>query len=232
MIFYTPDITGTQYTMTEEESGHAVKVLRLKKGDRVTLVDGAGGYYQAVIIRPDHRHCEIEITETISGYGKMPYQLHIGIAPTKNTDRFEWFVEKAVEIGIDQITPLHCEHSERKHINPDRLNRIIISAMKQSGRAYLPRINAMVKFDEWLGQITCQGLIAYCGEMEKSAIPGVYQAGQDVAIAIGPEGDFSGKEVDEALGRNFKVISLGRSRLRTETAGLVACHSICYINHF
>jgi 16S rRNA (uracil1498-N3)-methyltransferase len=192
--------------------------------DLVTLVDGRGGWFRASIVVPHHRNCSVEVLEHQTEYGKRPYRLHIGIAPTKNIDRFEWFVEKATEIGIDEITPLLCEHSERKHINADRLQRIMIAAMKQSKKAYLPQLNEMTDFGKWVESMTCiYRFIAYCGEGERLPLKIACQARQDAAIAIGPEGDFSMQEVTQAIALGFKTISLGASILRTETAGVAAC---------
>jgi len=224
MFFYTPDIDSAQYTLDEEESTHAIRVLRLKAGDEVTLVDGRGGWYRACIAAPHHRHCGVKVLEHQAEYGKRPYRLHIGIAPTKNIDRFGWFVEKATEIGIDEITPLLCEHSERKHINAERLQRIMIAAMKQSKKAYLPLLHEMTTFDQWVKSMTgnCQ-FIAYCGEGERQPLKTVCPKEQDTVIAIGPEGDFSIQEVTQAITFGFVPVSLGESILRTETAGVAAC---------
>jgi 16S rRNA (uracil1498-N3)-methyltransferase len=231
MIFYTPDINGVRYTLDEEESVHAVRVLRLKTGDEITLADGRGGWYRACIATAHHKRCEVEVLEQQVEYGVRPYRLHIGIAPTKNIDRFEWFVEKATEIGIDEITPLLCGHSERKHVNTERLQRIMIAAMKQSKKAYLPRLNEMITFDKWLeAQKQEHCYIAHCNEGDKQSLKIAYEDKQNAVIAIGPEGDFSIQEVTQALACEFKSISLGTSRLRTETAGVAACHSIYFMN--
>jgi 16S rRNA (uracil1498-N3)-methyltransferase len=231
MFFYTPDINGLRYTLNQEESAHAARVLRLKTGDEITLVDGCGGRYRARIAGTHHQHCEVEVLEQQAAYGKRPYRLHIGIAPTKNIDRFEWFIEKVTEIGIDEITPLLCEHSERKHVHPERLQRIMIAAMKQSKKAYLPQLNEMASFGKWLetqGSAYCY--MAHCNEGDRQSLKTVYEARQNAVIAIGPEGDFSAQEVIQALACGFKSISLGASRLRTETAGVAACHSIYFMN--
>jgi len=231
MTFYTPNINGLRHTLNEEESAHIVRVLRLKAGDIITLTDGRGGRYTAIIVAANHKRCETEIVEQQTEYGKRPYHLHIGIAPTKNIDRFEWFVEKATEIGIDEITPLLCERSERKHVNVERLQRVMIAAMKQSQKAYLPRLNEMTPFSKWF-EVPKQGhcYIAHCNEGNKQLLKTVYQQGQDAVIAIGPEGDFSTQEVTQALDFGFKEISLGTSLLRTETAGVAACHSVYLSN--
>ena len=231
MFFYAPNISSSRYTFNEEESIHAVQVLRLKAGDEVSLVDGRGGCYRACVIEPHHRHCIVETLEHQTEYGKRPYRLHIGIAPTKNIDRFGWFVEKATEIGIDEITPLLCEHSERKHINTERLQRIMIAAMKQSKKAYLPRLNEMVSFGTWVETMTgSHRFIAHCGTGNRQSLKTVCGTGQDTVIAIGPEGDFSMQEVTQAMTLGFRGISLGSSLLRTETAGIAACYSVYFIN--
>ena len=233
MIFYTPDISGLRHLLNEEESAHAITVLRLKAGDEITLVDGRGGRYLAKIVGTHSKRCEVEVVEHQAEYGKRPYRLHIGIAPTKNIDRLEWFIEKATEIGIDEITPLLCEHSERKLVNSKRLQRVMVAAMKQSEKAYLPQFNEMTPFGKWLKTVqSCKhGYIAHCdGGEERQSLKTAYQAGQDAVIAIGPEGDFSRQEIHLALACGFTGISLGTSRLRTETAGVAACHSVYFIN--
>jgi 16S rRNA (uracil1498-N3)-methyltransferase len=231
MIFYAPDIYGRQYTLTEEESAHAIRVLRLETGDEITLVDGKGGRYRANIVGTQRQRCEAEIVEHQPEYGQRPYRLHIGIAPTKNIDRFEWFIEKATEIGIDEITPLLCERSERKQVHTERLQRIVIAAMKQSEKAYLPQLNAMTPYHQWLETITTgHCYIAHCNEGDRQSLKAAYQAGWEAVVAIGPEGDFSIREVSRAIACGFKEISLGTSRLRTETAGVAACHSLYFAN--
>ncbi len=232
MIFYTPDIQGAECVLSEEESGHAIKVLRLKKGDAVTLVDGKGGWYHAVVTSPHPKHCEVAVSDVIQEYEKRPYHLHIAISPTKNMDRLEWFVEKAVEIGIDEITLILCEHSERKQVNMWRLQKIAIAAMKQSKKAYLPTIHEPTPFNRLAeGPISGKKFIAYCGDGDKHVLKEIYGKNEDVVIAIGPEGDFSPGEVTLALKNGYQCITLGKSRLRTETAGIVACHSIYFSNH-
>ena len=231
MFLYTPDIHTPRYTLNEEESTHAVQVLRLKAGDEVTLVNGRGGCYRACITRPHHKHCGVEVLEYQPEYGKRSYRLHIGIAPPKNFERFEWFVEKTTEIGIDEITPLLCKQSERKQINTERLRRIMIAAMKQSKKAYLPQLNEMTAFDQWVETMTgSHRYIAHCSGSDRLSLKTPSLFGQDTTIAIGPEGDFSMLEVSKAMMLGFKGISLGSSRLRTETAGVAACYSIYFIN--
>ena len=149
-IFYAPDISGNLYTLSEEESKHCIRVLRLDVGDEITIVDGNGGMFKTRIVKPEPKRCQVEVFETIHEFEKRNHYLHIAIAPTKNIERFEWFLEKATEIGIDEITPLLCEHSERKVINNERLEKIIVSAMKQSIKAYHPKLNQMIPFKQFI----------------------------------------------------------------------------------
>ena len=229
-LFYVPALSSG-FVLPEEESQHAVKVLRMQVGDTLTVVDGAGGFYKARITNPHPKHCAFEITETILEYGKRNYRLHIAIAPTKNIERLEWFIEKATEIGIDEITPIVCRFSERKVIKAERLEKIIVSAAKQSVKAYFPKLNPLCTFDELIK--TCQAsqkFIAHCYEEDKRLLQTEIQPSEDVLILIGPEGDFSKEEVQKALSVGFIPVSLGSSRLRTETAGVVACHTVCLRN--
>ncbi len=226
MLFYTPDIAQTPL-LPEEESNHAIKVLRLQAGDRVELIDGRGGYFEAEITVPHHKRCEVRLLSSVSEYRKRPFRVHIAIAPTKNMDRMEWFAEKATEIGVDEITPIICRFSERKVIKCDRLEKILVSAMKQSKKAYLPKLNEQCDFSEFIRrQDLGQRFIAHCYEQDKKSLSGLYQPGLDATIMIGPEGDFSEAEVETALKTGFLPVSLGNSRLRTETAGVVACHTM------
>jgi len=239
-VFYVPEPT-LRNTLPEEESQHAIKVLRLKEGEEIVLIDGKGGYYKAKITFPDAKHCEFEILETISDFGKLNYYLHIVIAPTKNMERFEWFVEKATEIGISEITPIICQFSERKVIKMERLEKIMIAAAKQSIRAYFPKLNPSCRFDDFLKKYhASQQFIAHCyssvydGEkiqkLEKKKLKDVAQRSLGTIILIGPEGDFSNEEIKKAITAGYIPISLGESRLRTETAGIIACHTIALIN--
>lgn len=229
-MFYCPDILHS-FTLSEEESQHAVRVLRLQTGDELELVDGAGGYYKAVISNPHPKHCEFVIKETFTEFGKRNYRLHIAIAPTKNIERLEWFIEKCTEIGIDEITPVICRFSERKIIKPERLEKIIVSAAKQSLKAYFPILNPMCSFRDFIQQTTVsQKFIAHCYEQDKQLLQRVYQKSFDAVILIGPEGDFSPEEVQAAIQHQFHPVSLGSSRLRTETAGIAACHTVALMN--
>ena len=229
-MFYCPDILHS-FTLSEEESQHAVRVLRLQAGDELEVVDGAGGYYLAVVTNPHPKHCEFQIKETITEYGKRDYRLHIAIAPTKNIERLEWFIEKCTEIGVDEITPILCRFSERKIIKPERLEKIIVSAAKQSLKAYFPILNPMCSFRDFIQQTTVsQKFIAHCYEQDKQLLQRVYQKSSDAVILIGPEGDFSPEEVQAAIQHQFQPVSLGSSRLRTETAGIAACHTVALMN--
>lgn len=230
-LFYSPNITGTTHNLNEEESKHISRVLRLKKEDTIFLTDGKGNLHDCVIESTDQKSCTVRIINTLKEYKKRSCHLHIAIAPTKNTDRFEWFLEKSTEIGIDEITPLICEHSERKTVKTDRLNKVIISAMKQSLKAYLPTLNESVKFRELVDQsFAGQKFIAWLGDDSVKALREVYKKATPALILIGPEGDFSPEEVKSAINNKFIPVSLGRSRLRTETAGIVACHTVNLID--
>lgn len=226
-IFYAPDILGNLYTLNEDESKHCIRVLRLIAGDEITIIDGKGGFYKTRILIPEPKRCQVEVIEVITEFEKRNHHLHIAIAPTKNIERFEWFLEKVTEIGIDEITPLLCEHSERKVVNNERLEKIIVSAMKQSIKAYLPKLNQMIPFRQFT-QTRNDGdlFIAHCNKKELNHLKNEIQPKQKTTILIGPEGDFSPEEVIMAIQHNFMEISLGSSRLRTETAGVVACHTI------
>lgn len=233
-IFYTPDIKNEIYVLNETESKHVMRVLRLKAGDEVFLVDGRGGFYKGCVIDGNAKRCTVQVFESEKEYGKRAFKLHIAIAPTKNIDRFEWFLEKTTEIGIDTITPILCRHSERKRIKTDRSMRVITAAVKQSIKAYHPVINELTDFSTFVKQFRNQTklnkYIAHCHDMETNLLKNEYGKGEDAIVLIGPEGDFTPTEIQEAMDAGFRGISLGKSRLRTETAGVVACHSIHFLN--
>jgi 16S rRNA (uracil1498-N3)-methyltransferase len=230
-LFYTPNIQSSQYVLDKEESTHCVRVLRLTEGSEIHLTDGKGNLYRAELVSASPKECIVEIIETYCEYGKLNFDLHIAIAPTKNIDRFEWFLEKATEIGISQITPIICEHSERIIVKPERLKKIITSAVKQSLKAYHPVLNEAIKLKDFLKEDFKENkFIAHCEKDEKQLLQNVYQKGNNALILIGPEGDFSMNEINAALEKDFIPISLGKSRLRTETAGIIACHTINLIN--
>jgi len=231
-VFYTPDINSAEYMLNEEESRHCMKVLRLVVGDMVHLIDGRGGLYEAEIINESKRNVTLHVLKTTSEYQKRNHRLHIAVAPTKNIDRLEWFLEKATEIGIDEITPLICDRSERKVVKEDRLNKVITSAVKQSLQAYHPQLNDAVNYKEFIAKHSADNkMIAHCIDGEpRQFISDVISAGQSCLILIGPEGDFSPNEIQQALQNNFKPLTLGNTRLRTETAALAACFEVNYLN--
>lgn len=231
-IFYAPDITGDKYTLDENESKHSIRVLRMIKGTSVRLVDGKGNLYEGTILNPDSKKCTISITGCSKDFEKRDYHLHIAISPIKNADRFEWFVEKSVEIGIDEITPLICRNTEKPGIKTDRLNNLIISAMKQSLKAGKTVLNEPRTFNEFIkSPYSGKGMIACCdNSIKRRAISEVCSKSDDALILIGPEGDFSNPETEDAIKAGFNPVHLGQSRLRTETAGVAACHSIYFIN--
>ncbi|MEM9885483.1 MAG: 16S rRNA (uracil(1498)-N(3))-methyltransferase [Bacteroidota bacterium] len=226
-LFYTTQIENTRAQLAVEERRH-LNVLRKKVGDFVHLVDGKGHIFKAEIVELNKKKCSLAIRAMIRA-DKLPFWLHIAIAPTKNIARFEWFLEKATEIGVQEITPIFCKHSERKRIRLDRLEKILISAMKQSNRTFLPKLNEAVDFSTFLAlQTTLPAFryIAHCEQSEKVDLWSNYQAGQDVVLMIGPEGDFDPSEIEVAKANGFLAVRLGEARLRTETAGIVACHTV------
>jgi len=231
-LFYTPDLNANTYTLNEEESNHCNKVLRLKQGDKVNLIDGVGGLYTAEIAEATKRAVHLNIIDKQSEFGKRNHYLHIAIAPTKNIDRLEWFLEKATEIGIDEITPILCDRSERKVVKEERLEKVITSAVKQSLTAYHPKINAATALKDVIKQGEADDkLIAHCiREDERNSISEVIKPHQNYLILIGPEGDFTPKEIELALQSGFKPVTLGNTRLRTETAGLAACFEVNFLN--
>jgi 16S rRNA (uracil1498-N3)-methyltransferase len=231
-VFYTPDIASEEYVLNEEESRHCIKVLRLGVGAQVYLIDGRGGRYKAEIISETKRNVHLAVVEHITEYQKRKHHLHIAVAPTKNMDRLEWFLEKATEIGIEEITPLICERSERKIVKEDRLNKIITAAVKQSLQAYHPLLNPQCSFEEFMRRgDTSTLMIAHCLENEpKQYINQVALPSQNYTILIGPEGDFSPQEIQLALQKGYKPLTLGNTRLRTETAALAACFEVNYLN--
>ena len=229
--FYTPDINGKIHRLDKQESQHCINVLRLQEDDKITLIDGKGGYYKAKIKTGDSHKCTIEIISSKYKFGKKNFRLHIAIAPTKNISRLEWFLEKATEIGIDEITPLLCERSERKTIRNERLDKVIVSAMKQSGRAYKPKLNRTTKFSEFVSvKHSFNKFIAWCDKKSNPELKELVTKGENILILIGPEGDFSSEEVNQATKNGFLSIQMGTSRLRTETAGIVACFTVNLIN--
>jgi 16S rRNA (uracil1498-N3)-methyltransferase len=226
-LFYTPDLQDDDYRLSEEESKHCVRVLRLTQGDTLFLVDGKGLLCEAVIVAAHPKACMLKVTDKKPGFGMRKYQLTIAVSPTKNIDRYEWFLEKATEIGIDGVIPLLSRYSERKEIKPERLEKVMVSAIKQSIKAYLPQLMPLQTFKQVVKTpFDGQKFIAHCNDGEKILLRDAITKGGRVLILIGPEGDFSNEEVESALKEGFVPVSLGDSRLRTETAALVACHTV------
>ena len=224
--FYCPDIADT-LTLGEEDSKHCVKVLRMAEGDTIEVVDGNGTLYTCRIAMAHPKRCAVEVVDSVKQLPHWGCRITLAIAPTKNLDRIEWLVEKCVEMGIDRIIPLRCHNSERTVLKTERLKKIMVSAMKQSLKATLPQLDEMTPIEQVIGQagsgICC---IAYCDALlpreERLSLATAYKPGQDVTVLIGPEGDFSPDEVAMAREAGFVPVTLGESRLRTETAGLMA----------
>jgi 16S rRNA (uracil1498-N3)-methyltransferase len=231
-LFYNPEINDStlQFSFQKEESKHIVKVLRKSVGDILHITNGNGWLFSAEITIPNINKCTAKI---VSKALQPPpsYNLHLAVAPTKMNDRYEWFLEKATEIGLHSITPILCDHSERKVIKPERFERILQSAMKQSLSCYLPKLNEVISFNDFIKQEFKGDLfIAHCEETDKKSLKEKLKSKTEITILIGPEGDFSTKEIEQALENNFIPVSLGNTRLRTETAAIVACHSVAFIN--
>ncbi|HYC85693.1 MAG TPA: 16S rRNA (uracil(1498)-N(3))-methyltransferase [Chryseosolibacter sp.] len=229
-IFYQPRIPEGHLSLDADESRHCVKVLRKRPGDIIHLTDGKGSFYQARITGDDIHACRFSIIEKTQEPARS-YEIHIAIAPTKNPDRTEWFVEKAVEFGIDSITFMKCENSERSNIKMERIEKIAISAMKQSLRASVPLIRDLTPLDAVVtGARETQKFIAFVDEGNTRHLKEAASASASYLVLIGPEGDFSRSEIARCLSAGFVNVSLGHSRLRTETAGLAACHILNLIN--
>lgn len=231
-LFYNPYINENteQFTFNREESKHIVKVLRKNIGDTLNITNGQGWLFTAEISIPNINKCTaIIVSKTLQK--KRDYNLHLAVSPTKMNDRYEWFLEKATEIGLDSITPIICDHSERKVIKTVRFERIIQSAMKQSLSCYLPKLNDAISFQNFIKQdFTDDLFIAHCEETDKTTLKQHIKPNTNITILIGPEGDFSVKEITKALENNFIPVTLGNTRLRTETAAIVACHSVAFTN--
>jgi 16S rRNA (uracil1498-N3)-methyltransferase len=228
-IFYDPNLTGAEqnFTLNADESAHACRVLRMREGDEITLLNGRGVRVQAKIIEANPKGCVVNVEKAL--VEELEHlDIHIAIAPTKNSERIEWFFEKATEIGVTQLTLLSCRNNERKNIREDRLEKILISAMKQSQRSFLPILNPLTGIKDFINKHP-YGLIAHCENSEKGSIEKNWTM-TNCPILIGPEGDFSHEEIDMALSNGYRPISLGKNRLRTETAGLVACMHAVFLS--
>ena len=232
-LFYDAQINqfDKEFTFDKIESKHIIRVLRKKEDDTLFITNGKGFLFTSKISIANDKRCTVNI-EKVENYDKQfQYKLHIAIAPTKNNQRLEWFLEKATEIGVSEITPIICEHSERKIIKKERLEKVLIAAMKQSKRLYLPKLNEAIPLNKLL-KTNLNGLkfMAHCEETEKQTLKNQVVKDKDVIVLIGPEGDFSISEISLALKNNFLPVALGNSRLRTETAGIVAVHTVALIN--
>ena len=229
-VFYTQNISNNTIELDENESRHLFKVLRLQNGEKVTVIDGKGNQYECIISEAHPKKTQLRIENTL--VKKREFGIHLAVAPTKNINRWEWFLEKATEIGIDEISPIICQHSERTNLKNDRQKKILIAAMKQSGKAQLPKLNEMIELKHFLEKnVEGNKYIAHCkNEISKMNLSNNHLKGEKAVILIGPEGDFSDEEILTATERGYKAVTLSESRLRTETAAIVACHAINLIN--
>lgn len=231
-LFYNSSINenSTSFIFDKEESKHIIKVLRKKDGDILFVTNGLGYLFKTAITLASDSKCNVSIL-SFEKMASSLHPLHLVVAPTKMNDRYEWFLEKATEIGIQEITPIICDRSERKVINKERFEKIILTAMKQCNASYLPKLNEAISFKDFIKQ-EFDGilLIAHCEETDKKSLKSVLEKNTKTTILIGPEGDFSEKEIEAALANNFIPVTLGNTRLRTETAAVVACHSVAFFN--
>ncbi|MFP4845955.1 16S rRNA (uracil(1498)-N(3))-methyltransferase [Winogradskyella sp. PE311] len=231
-LFYNPNISENDSTFNfdKDESRHIVKVLRKKIGDTLHITNGRGWLFEAELTLVEQKHCTVKI-KSQQLQTKREFKLHLAVAPTKMNDRYEWFLEKATEIGIEEITPIICDNSERKVVKLERFEKIIQSAMKQSLQCYLPKLNALMTFKDFVTQgVNVQKYIAHCEDTDRQSLKSELKSNNDCLILIGPEGDFSAQEIETALEQNFKPVMLGETRLRTETAAIVACHSVALMH--
>jgi 16S rRNA (uracil1498-N3)-methyltransferase len=231
-LFYQPELdqTHSNCIFPAAESLHLSKVLRKKTGDVVHVTNGKGTFFD---IRLTHVHAKQTVGEIIGTRVEAPdsFHLHMAVAPTKSMDRFEWFLEKATEIGIHEITPIICENSERTMVKTERLQKILQAAMKQSLRSYLPKLHEAVSLSSLLENVQAtHRFIAYCGDADKKSFTDVVKPKTDILLLIGPEGDFSEKEIATVLQHDFQAVTFGEKRLRTETAALVGCHIANLVN--
>lgn len=234
-LFYAPDFCPPDHLLGEEESKHCVRVLRLVRGDRIGLTDGRGTLYECRIEEADPRKCRIVAVSAHSEYGKLPYRLTMAVAPTKNAERFEWFVEKATEVGVGTIVPLGTARGERRLFRPDRAEKVITAAMKQSIKAYRPQLLPLTSFADFVtASFGGRRFIAHCGAplgpTGKRHLAAALRPGEEAQVLIGPEGDFSPEEVRLALDHGFEEITLGTQRLRTETAAVAAVVIVSVLN--
>lgn len=232
-LFYTNTLQegDTVYSFDKEESKHIIKVLRKKEGDILFVTNGLGFLFKTEIILATEKKCTVSILSK-EQKERDTYHIHLAVAPTKMNERYEWFLEKATEIGIHEITPIICDHSERKVLKTERFEKILQSAMKQSNQYYLPKLNAPVSFKDFMNTKQQGNLyIAHCEETNKTGLKDCITVKENYILLIGPEGDFSTKEIETALQNGYQPVSLGNTRLRTETAGIVACHTFVLANN-
>ena len=232
-LFYNPTLTETteHFTFDREESKHIVKVLRKQEGDILYVTNGLGSIFKVEIVIGMDTKCQVKII-SIEKQTPLSYKLHLVVAPTKMNDRYEWFLEKATEIGVTSITPIICDRSEKKFIKSDRFEKIIQSASKQSLQSYFPVLNEAISLKEFLKSNSNKGtlLIAHCEESSKKSLKNMVQKNAEITLLIGPEGDFSDNEIKAAIELGYTAVTLGETRLRTETAAIVGCHSVALIN--
>ncbi|MES2797642.1 MAG: 16S rRNA (uracil(1498)-N(3))-methyltransferase [Bacteroidota bacterium] len=230
-LFYEPNIL-TQPYLNEDDSKHAVKVLRHKVGDLINLVDGKGNWVTAKVVNTNFANLKLDLQSIVNEYNQPNYYIHIAIAPTKNNDRIEWFLEKTVEMGIDEITFIQTQKSERKELKLNRLEKIAVAAMKQSKKAYLPKINPLIKLNDFLKQDlnNFQKFVAFVEQDNNNYLHNLANKKGTYLVLIGPEGDFSNEEIETLKKKDFQCISLGKSILRTETAGITVCNTLNMIN--
>ena len=234
-LFYAPDIVPPEHVLGEEESKHCVRVLRLAAGDPLSVTDGRGTLYRCELVDADVRRCRIRVVEQLPAFERLPYRLTMAVAPTKNADRFEWFLEKATEVGVTRIVPLLTDHSERRIFKPERSEKVITAAMKQSLKAYRPQLDPLTPFAALVAEPAAgRRFIAHCEAPRTPAgkpfLASLLRPHEEATILIGPEGDFSTAEIDAALAAGFEEISLGSQRLRTETAAVAATVMAATIN--
>ena len=230
-LFYDPDITGQFYTLNKVDSNHLIRVMRIKTGESVFVTDGKGKLFECVVTDSNPKNCQVEIVSITPGDDIRNFTLEIAIAPTKNISRFEWFLEKSTEIGIDCVSPILCDHSERKTIKLDRLNRVITAAMKQSLKSFHPKLDDLLNINDIIEKpFQGQKFIAYVDNEIENELFNMCKPHVDTLVLIGPEGDFSEEEISKAVNNGFLPVKLGPSRLRTETAGIVACHTVNMVN--
>ena len=229
-LYYSTNIIDDIIILSEDEAHHCLTVLRKRRGDTIDVVDGKGGWYKAIIEDENIKECNLKIISQKNNYGEKKHHIHIAIAPTKSHDRLEWFIEKTVEIGIQEITFLDTGNSNRKDVKMSRINKVALSAMKQSFKAYIPQVNPIIAINDFITASNFDNKYIGCFEEGRALLQNIAKPNQEYCVIIGPEGDFSLDEIDFAKEYGFQTISLGSSRLRTETAGVAACHILNIIN--